>query len=592
MKFFCAALCTLVFLAASLSGALSARADGPMPPSSTPYAEAGQCSPIKGSKACKQTFRTFTVNKADGSGSTKVALIEDRTLSYAKIAKTASTLGEPLFPKNDSYTKSSMEKWPYFGVMLDAENKIIEPSLYRHILPVSDKVALAVANEVTRFYGEDSGYYTPVNKYYFVDLDGKLTKPQQPGIDPARLYYVGGYYSGLPAQVFEFIGRDEARGTAILRQYDGYGRERAVFDNIVLHRRQNNYDSFELSFYVNSQYDFVVSALHPDTGEPASLWFKADGSVIGYRAPSEVRSTLEAGAKDRVQAELVELVGRLPILSELKDDRLYHPLDLDGERVAAPSNFIGMARMFYSRSSAGDVSTAQNYYRGWLLVYALPTGYGFKVSDRASSSVQYPAIVSAEDVLLDEKRLKMLSGFGYSRIADGSLAMIVRPFDRYESDGVTPAQRALPKQWHRVFERTGSGGMKFTATEGELSEKSYSTSTEAFFAIGQDELTHDREYARRQEVYQQERAALEAQQAVERARREAELQAHFEREVAREAEYAKARAQYRPKTGVEEFNERMELMKNHWNRPNQVELPAGTKICYDMGDGSDFCFAY
>ena len=589
MKFFCAALCTLVFLAVSLSGALVARADGPIPPSSTSSAEAGQCSPIKGSKACKQTFRTFTVNKADGSGSTKVALIEDRTLTYAKIVKTASTLGEPLPPKNDSYTKSTMEKSPYFGVMLDGENKIIEPALYRHILPVSDKVALAVANEVTRFYGKDSSYYTPVNKYYFVNLDGKLTKPEQPGIDPARLYYVGGYYSGLPAQIFEYVGGDAARGTATLRQYDAYGRERAVFDNILLHKRQNNYDSFELSFYVNSQDDFVVSALHPETGEPATLWFKADGSVKGYRGPSEVRSMLEIGAKDRTQAELVELVGRLPIITDLKDDRLYHPLDRDGERVAAPSNFIGMARMYYSRSSVGDVSTAQNYYRGWLLVYALPTGYGFKISDRASSSVQYPAIVNAEDVLLDEKSLKMLSGFGYSRIADGDLAMIVRPFDRYEADGVTPAEGALPKQWHRIFESTGS---KFTATQGELSEKSYSTSTEAFFAIGQDELGQDREYARRQEVYQRERAALEAEQAAERARREAELQAHFEREAAREAEYAKARAQYRPKTGVEEFNERMALMQSHWNRPKLADLPAGTRICYDMGDGSEFCFAY
>ena len=589
MKFFPAALCTFVLLFASLCGPLVARADGPFPPKHTPYAEAGQCSPIKGSKACKQTFRTFTVNKADGSGSTKVALIEDRTLSYAKIAKTASTLGEPLHPKNGPDTKSSMEKWTYFGVTLDAEDKIIEPALYRHILPVSDKVALAVANEVTRFYDKDSGYYTPVNKYYFVGLDGKLTKPEQPGLDPAKLYYVGGYRGGLPAQVFEFVSIDRARGTATVRQYDAYGKERAVFDNIILHERQNNYDSFESSFYENSPDDFVVSALHPETGEPASLWFRADGSVIGYRSPSEVRSTLEVGAKDRVQTELLEVVGRLPIITELKDDRLYHPLDRDGERVAAPSSFIGMARMHYLRSSVGDVSTAQNYYKGWLLVYALPTGYGFKISDRAASSAQSPAAVTAENVLLDEKRLKMLSGFGYSRIADGDLAMIARPFDRYAADGVTPAERALPAQWHRIFESTGS---RFSATEGELSQTSYSTSTEAFFAIGQDELAHDREYARRQEVYQRERAALQAQQAADRARREAELQAHFEREAAREAEYAKARAQYRPKTGVEEFNERMALMQSHWNRPKQAELPAGTKICYDMGDGSDFCFAY
>ena len=123
------------------------------------------------------------------------------------------------------------------------------------------------------------------------------------------------------------------------------------------------------------------------------------------------------------------------------------------------------------------------------------------IRSRATNSAQYPAIVSAEDVLTDENRLKMFSGLGYARIADGDPAMIVRPFDRYETDGVTPAQGALPKQWHRVFERTGGGGMKSTATKGELSEKSYNTSTEAFFAIGQDEIAQDREYARRQEVY-------------------------------------------------------------------------------------------
>lgn len=588
MKFFSAAVCTLVFLIASLYGPLVARADGPFAPTFTPRAEAGQCAPIKGSKACKQTFRTFTVNKADGSGMTKLALIEDDQMTYSKIAKTASTLGEPLHPKNGPDTKASMEKWEYFGVVLDAENKIIEPALYRHILPVSDKVALAVANEVTRFYGKDSGYYTPVNKYYFVNLDGKLTKPEQPGIDPSRLYYIGGYYGGLPAQVFEFVSRDEARGTATLRQFDNYGRERAVFDNILLHNRRDNYDSFEVSFYVNSKDDFAVPALNPETGQPASLWFRADGSVIGYRVPSEVRSILEKGAKDRVQSELVEVVGRLPVITELRDDRLYHPLDSDGERVAAPNNFIGMARMFYSRSSVGDVSTAKGYYRGWLLVYALPTGYGFKISDRAVTTGNYPGMVTAEAVLLDEKHLKMFSGFGYARTSKGISNMIVRPFDRYEADGVTPAERALPERWRRMLDHLG---ISFTATEGQLSEESYATSTEAFFAIGQDEIANDAEYARRLEVYRQERVALEAQQAAERAQREAELEAYYAREAAREAEYAKARAKYRPATGAEEFQERMSLMMSHYQRQH-VPMPAGTRICYDMGDGSEFCFAY
>ncbi|MEQ9315294.1 MAG: hypothetical protein RLN72_05535, partial [Henriciella sp.] len=223
------ALASILFVLAAAPGA--ANADGPFPPDHTTRSEAGQCEPIKGSKACKQTFQTFTVNKADGSGRTKVALIEERNLSYSKIEKTARMLGEPLYPKNGPDTKKSMTGWPYFGVMLADENTTLEPPLYRHILPVSDKVALAIANEVTRFYGKDSGYYTPTNKYYWVNLDGKLTKPERPGMDPGTFYYVGGYGS-LPAQVFEVLGRDDTRGTVTLRQYDGYGNERAVFDNI------------------------------------------------------------------------------------------------------------------------------------------------------------------------------------------------------------------------------------------------------------------------------------------------------------------------------------------------------------------------
>ncbi len=580
-----AALAALAFM---LFASGVASAGGPFIPKFVPLPKDATCDPINRSDACQRTDKDFKVNKADGSGTTIVSLIEDRTLSYSKIAKTGKVMGEPYFPKDDSYTKKTLAARPYYGAMLKPSGEIIEPAIYPYLIPVSDKVALAKANESSRFYGKDNAYRLETNKFYFVNMDGKLTQPERPGIDPRNLYFIGGYYGSLPAQVFEVIGRDEARGTVTMRQYDSYGNERAVFDNIILHKRKDIYDSYELSFYVNSQYDFVVSALHPETGEPAALWFKADGSVIGYRVSAVVRSTLELGSKDRVQPELVEVVGQLPVITSLRDDRLYHPLDLDGERVAAPSNFIGMARMFQSHSSAGDLSSAMSYYRGWLLVYALPTGYGYKIADSGSSSHQYPAIVNAEDVLLSEKSLKMFSGFGYSRVADGSLAIILRPFDRYEADGVTPADRALPAEWHRVFQSQ----TKFTATEGELAAKSYPTSTEAFFAIGQDEIAQDRAYAQRQAEYKRQLAEREAEQAVERARREAELRAHFEREAKREAEYAKARAQYRPKTGAEEFNERMALMKNHWNRPNPVELPAGTKICYDMGDGSDFCFAY
>ncbi|MFC4291593.1 hypothetical protein ACFOWX_04100 [Sphingorhabdus arenilitoris] len=588
MKFTIAALGLPALLVLSAFAATVARADGPAPPTWTPPGEKGQCSPIKGSKACKQIFRPFIVNKADGSGVTRLSLIESTSLSYADVAKTAKTLGEPLFPKNDSYTKKALAKRSYFGVMLDTENEIIEPALYPHILPISDKVALALANTSTTFYQKNSPYYTPVNKYYFVNLDGKLTKPEQPGIDPANLYYVGGYYSDLPAQIFELIGRDTARGTVTLRQYDSYGQERAVFNNILLHKRRDNFDSFEVSIYANSKDNFVMSALEPATGERASLWFRADGSVIGYRPPAEVRSILNFGANragyaKNTQSQLVEVIGRLPFNTALKDDRLYHPLDVNGERVAAPSNFIGMARLHYSRDSYGDLSTSQKYFSDWLLVYALPTGYGFKISARTSSSVEYPALVRAENVLLDEKTLKMFSGFGFSRIADDNHAMIVRPFDRYEPDGVTPAQGALPDKWRRAIDWPS---ISFTATEGRIGEMAYNTSTEAFFAFGQQALAHNREYARRMALYQQEKAAQAAERERDRAIREAELKAYYEKQRQQEEEYAKERSKYRRKTGAEEF---LEALKNR--RSYSIERADGSKIyCQDNGDGTEYCF--
>lgn len=575
-------LAALAVFATALLASGPARADGPFTQTWNPHAEPGQCVPIKGSKACERTDLVYTVNKADGSGTTKVSLIEDNTLSWSRISKMAKAMGEPFHPKTDSYQKKVLERTTWRGARLPGEGSTIEPPLYLYLFPVSDKVALIEPYDKSR---------TPeTDKLYFVALDGKLDVPVGPGIQRNRLYYIGGYYAGMPAQVFELIGRDEARGTFTLRQYDGYGRERAVFDNIVLHKRKDNYDSYELSFYVNSQYEFVVSALHPDTGEPASLWFNADGSVSGYRPPAEVRSVLEVGAKDRTQSELLAIVGQLPVMTDLRDDRLYHPLNLSGEKIPAPDNFIGMARMFHTRSSNGDMSTAPNYYSGWLLVYGLETGYGYKVADRAMTSFNYPAMVSAEDVLASEASFKMLSGFGHSRVADGSLATIVRPFDRYEADGVTPAEGALPAQWHRVFTNS-DGGLTLTAS-AEIPAKTYATSTEAFFAIGQDEIASDLEYARRQEEHRREWAALQAERDAEKARREAELQAYYAREAEIEAAYAAKRNEYRPKTGAEEFFERMEEYKRANSRPAGVQAPfkPQTTECYDQGDGTEMCF--
>ena len=589
MKILSALTRAIPVLAIGILSGGAAHADGPFAPQFIPHAEPGQCIPIKRSKACQRTDQNYLVNKADGSGTTYVSIIDDNTLSYSTISKTASMLGEPLYPKDDSYTKKTLAARFYRGLMLKDEAKIIEPAIYSYILPVSDKVALATANDSTRFYGKNNPYRTDTNKFYFVNLDGKLTKPERPGMVPNSFYYIGGYYSGMPAHVFERVRINEARGTLTVRQFDGYGNERAVFDNILIHKRKDNYDSFEFSFYVNSDTKtFTVSALHPETGEPASLWFASDGSVIGYRPPVEPRSIL-INDKESINTGLVSIVGQLPVLTDLKDDRLYHPVDGNGEKIPAPDNFIGMARLFHKQGKVGSVSTAHNYYSKWVLVYALPTGYGFKTD--YGSDFDSQGIRSAYGVLSAENKLKMFSGFGYRRVADGSFATILRPFDQYQEDGVTPVERALPTVWSQVWSSSEHGMSLVATTDDKDPEKTFTSSTEAFEAIGRARVAHDRAYAARVAASRKAQAEQQAFYEAERARRQAELQAHFAKEAQRKAELM-AKNKYRPKTGAEEFEERMKLMQNHWSQKNKPNLAPGTKICYDMGDGSDFCFAY
>lgn len=569
-----------------------AKADGPFAPSFIPHKKEGQCVAIKRSKACERRDQSYLVNKADGSGTTYISLIEDNTLSYSTISKTAEKLGEPLFPKDDSYTKKTLAARSYRGLMLKDEGKIIEPAVYPFILPVSDKVALAQANESTRFYGKSNPYYTPTNKFYFVGLDGKVTKPSAPGMDPNTFYYIGGYYGGIPAQVFERVSSDPARGTVTLRQFDGYGNERAVYDNFVPETKKTNADAYELSFLIdNMSGNFVASALHPDTGELASMRFSPSGDFLGYGGPVAIRSIVTNSAKNLRRFELLTVVGQLPMLTDFEDETLYHPVDETGEKIPAPENFIGMSRMYSSRSD-GDHTTGNVYYENWLLVYALPTGYGFKISNGAGRPVHNSHnSKSALNVLADEQSLKMLSGFAYRKISHKLAVNLIRPFDNYEEDQVTPASGALPAKWQRVLAENGSSLTITGRSHNTIGGKTFATADEALSAINLADIQQQREYAQGIAAYRKEAAAKQAERDAERARRDAELQAHFAKEAKKRAE-ALAKERLRPKTGAEEFEERMALMTNHWNRKHKADFGPGARICYDMGDGSDFCFAY
>lgn len=575
-------LASALFLVTSLNGAITASAGGPSVPSWNPHAERGQCVPIEGTKACERTDLVYLVNKADGSGTTKVALIEDKSLSFSKISKMAKAMGEPFHSKTGSDQKKVLERQSWRGARLPDEGRTIEPPLYLYVYPVSDKVALVEPYDKSR---------TPeTDLVYFVALDGKLAAPVRPGIRRDHLFYVGGQYGNMPAQVFELVSFDKARGTATVRQYDGYGNERAVFDNIVLHKRRDDFDSFELDFFINSAEHFVVSAVHPITGEPAALWFAADGSVLGYRPPAAPRSIKQIGNRDGRWRNLFSLVGELPVFTGLKDDRLYHPLDSNGEKFAAPDNFIGMARMFsWPVKNSGGGLTGNNDYRGWLLVYDLEAGYGYKISDRAQANSDYPSMVSAPNVLKNEDDLKMLAGFETTSI-DGLTRTVIRLFDRYETDGITPAAGAVPAGWHQVYTNSDNG-LRITATT-EIREESYATASEAFAAIRKEMLEDKAEYARRQEIYRQEMLAWQAERDAQAARYQAEQQARYEREAAQEVEWARKRAEYRPKTGAEIFAERMEEYKRQQSVSSGVDTPFKRKTteCYDQGDGTAKCF--
>ncbi|MEM5518551.1 hypothetical protein WNY37_16455 [Henriciella sp. AS95] len=578
-------LAATLFLAAMTASAPSASAGGPSVPSWNPHAEPGQCVPIERTKSCERTDLVYLVNKADGSGTTRVALIEDRSLSFRKISKMAKAMGEPFDRKINSYAKEVLEESLWRGARLPDEGRTIEPPLYLYVYPVSDKVALIEPYDKVP---------TPeTDLLYFVALDGKIAEPVRPGIRRDRLVYIGGRHRNMPAHVFELVSSDKERGTATFRQYDGYGNVRAVFDNIVRHKPKDNFDSWELDFVIYGPQHFVTSALHPVTGEPASLWFNADGSVMGYRPPAVPRSVIQIGTKDRSWTDLFSLVGELPEFTGLKDNRLYHPLDVNGKLWPAPDNFVGMARMFDwpHRNSAG-APTGNNNYRGWLLVYNLGTGYGYKIADRDRPKSDYPAMVSAPYVLNAEKDLKMLAGFQTAPIdgSNGYKRTVIRLFDRYEADGVTPAAGAVPASWREV-NRNSDNGLRVTATT-ELREESYATASEAFAAMRQRELEHKAEYARRQEIYRQERLAWQAEREAQEARYQAEQQARLEREAAQEAEWARKRAQYRPKTGAEEYAERMEEYKRQQGLSSGVQAPfkRQTTECYDQGDGTEKCF--
>ncbi|WP_084420132.1 hypothetical protein [Henriciella litoralis] len=571
-----------LFLLATLGTAMPASAGGPGVQSWNPHAEPGQCVPIERTKACERTDLVYLVNKADGSGTTKVALIEDKSLSFSKISKMAKAMGEPFDRKIGSEQKKVFERRSWRGARLPDEGRTIEPALYEYMFPVSDKVALIEPHDLAPKPDDDL--------LYFVALDGKLDAPVRPGIPRDRLYYIGGYYGNMPAQVFELVSTDEARGTATLRQFDGYGNERAIFDNIVLHQRRDDFDSFELDFFVIGPQHFVVSAQHPITGEPASLWFSADGSVMGYGDPTEPRTITLAGTKDREWTNLFSFVGELPVFTGLKDNRLYYPLDRNGKNVDAPENFIGMARMFdWPRKNSGGGLTRNNNYRGWLLVYELPTGYGYKIADRARTDSDHLSMISAPNVLGTEDDLMMLAGFETAEI-EGDRKSVIRLFDRYEADGVTPAAGAVPAGWRQAY-TWSNDGLRITAAT-ELGKESYATSKEAFAALRQKELEAAAEYARRGEISRQQMLAWQAEREAQEARYQAEQQARLAREAAQEAEWARKRAQYRPKTGAEEYAERMEEYKRQQSLSSGVRPPFRRKTteCYDQGDGTEKCF--
>lgn len=557
--------------AAVLAGvAQTASADGPLITYEEPR---GSCKPIPGKDYCELTgVRNFFVRAADGS-TVQMKLVR-RVASYKEVEQYSAQLGDKIRGRNKK-EKENLDGASLVG-LADAEGNLLEPTAYNQIFPISDRMALATA------YLNESG---SVFKYHLVPIDGKVTKSAGALGERNDFYYIGGHAPERPALVLAQGHYDQAIRRQEATLLDAFGKPKARFDNIIADN--------DFTFYMFTSGDIIVRAYHPETGEEGSMRLSGAGEVKGYGPKIAFKRILTSKNGPSYVSNALMVVGRLPVVTSLPDETLYHPLAEDGTKMPAPDNFIGMARLF-----TYDYRTAQpGRQMNWVLVYKTDAGFGYKVAGEGTQGQAYGmSLRSAQSVLKSEADYRMYSGFGFTMeewdrtqpSKPHHAQYVVQEYSSYAPDGLTPSADASPGAW-RDMTLSSASYTNLVGKDGEnLGRQAYATPQAAFKAGWAETLAareQKAEWERKLERNLAEARALAEQQRLERIK---EMQWHFEQQ--QRYQPAQPRRESTMATLLQGLVAGLEGAAAAQNRANAA-LPRGyTRNCYTSGDGWETCY--
>lgn len=554
---------------AAVLGMSVAWADGP----TIRHQQLNRCTPVAGKDYCEDDSRPYYVHAADGSV-VQLKLIS-RKSSYKEIEKTSAQMGDKIKGRNKQDKENLDGVW-LMG-LADANGNMVEPPVYSQIVPISDKMALAAA------YLNDHGSSF---EYHLIPIDGKVTKSAGRVGDRGAYYYVGGHRPKSPALVMERGRWDASTRLREVTLLDAYGKPKARYDNIIA--------DGDLTFFVFESGDIVARAHNPETNEEGSVRFGPDGAVKGYGPKIAFKDILVNPKGSRFEANALMVVGRMPVVSSLPDETLYHPLAPDLTKMPAPDNFIGMARMFTYDHNAAKSGRHQN----WVLVYKTEHGFGYKIAGEGTRGFAYNMpLRTAQSVLKAEADFRMYSGFGFTMeeidpaqpSRPKHAQYVVQEYTAYEPDGITPAPGAVPGQW-RDMTLIPDTYTNLTGKDADnLGKQTYATAEAAFREGWRSVMAWRAEQAAWERELQQRLADQKARAIREHEMRLAEMQRHFEEQQ-----------RYRPAQPQRESA--MSALLNGFiaglNAATERQRQANAGIprngyardCYSQGDGYEVCF--
>ncbi|MEM7493402.1 MAG: hypothetical protein AAF296_08470 [Pseudomonadota bacterium] len=537
------------------------------------------CVPLRQSDACMAQNQPFyTVNKADGSGILKLGITYERDRKPSKVNRERKTLGFGHQKKLNDLAKKTIRGGVFRGLYNVDTGEMVEPTAYGSwLVPISDSVGLTRFGDVM----------------HLVALNGKVHAPIAGPFTRGSTFYIRAN-NNTPVHMFVLEGNSEDWSQTEIHQYGPDGQVKKIYTNLLMDKRGH--------VFMQDPADgsFIARARHPETGDEMSLRWDAQGNEIGYGYPVLSRFIATDIQNNNGYMNLMTRVGRLPMQTDLVDDTLYFPVNIEGRKIDAPDNFIGMARLnhhsFQNRSS-------YHRFQNWLLVYALEDGrFGYKVAHQANPNRKaYPDLNShtAHNVLAAEAEFMMLAGFGMqtenNRNPMSSIPIIniyiAQVFDRYLSDGLTPAPGARPAGWYRFgLPREG----KNIRLKSDMWEPSYPSSGRAFDGIIKQMIAEGKRDVATAQRFERERQELARRAEAERQARIAELIAEREqRERMRRAYEASPQFRRDQKRAAAEAE--WDAFVRDLRNPvtiNRVDGPSKRieTRCYDNGDGTATCF--